>query len=220
MKYVQSHPLKVASGGIPVVTAPIILYTDDFSGNRSKKWNKFDGWCMTMAGIPKIEANKFHNIHFISCSNNVSAMEMADPLVADLLLLENGVKMYDAYLGKEVYVLAPVLCVLCDNVRASELLHHLGSKAVRLCRFCMVSINIIHFSTVLILLCFQKTDSSNTTAIGCKRTKELAIMQKVIIASQSTKKACLSKRREFGLTEDENPFFRLSSVDLFRLNIL
>ena len=42
--YVQVHPIKSASNGIPVVISPLILYSDDFSGNRSKKWNKFDAW--------------------------------------------------------------------------------------------------------------------------------------------------------------------------------
>ena len=46
----KKHPLKNKAGGNPVVIAPIILYSDDFSGNRSKKWNKFDAWCLTLAG--------------------------------------------------------------------------------------------------------------------------------------------------------------------------
>ena len=137
-EYAEVHPLKSAAGGHPVVFAPIILYSDDFSGNRSKKWNKFDAWCMTLAGLPMTEARKFHNIHFISCSNVLSAMDMAEPLVDNLLALENGIKVFDAHTGTNVFVVAPVLCCLCDNVRAAELLNHLGSKATRLCRICMV----------------------------------------------------------------------------------
>ena len=132
------HPLKSLSGGMPVLVSPIVLYTDDFSGNRGKKWNKFDAWCMTLAGLPKSEARSFHHIHFIACSNKLSAMEMAGPLVDDLLNLENGLNMFDALSKREVFVVAPVMCILADNVRASELLTHLGSKASKLCRFCMV----------------------------------------------------------------------------------
>ena len=131
--------MKSASGDFPIVITPIILYTDDFSGNRSKKWNKFNAWCLSLGGLPKSEAKMFHNTHFIACSNNVSAMQMVHPLVNDFVCLENGLRMFDAFSGNVVYVIAPVLCALCDNVRASELLQHLGSKAIRLCRFCMVS---------------------------------------------------------------------------------
>ena len=143
------------------MVSPIILYSDDFSGNRSKKWNKFDAWCITLAGItctfnlylvkkivvlilsnftglPSKEARKFQNIHFVSCSNVVSAMDMTEPLVNDLLLLEEGINMFDASLQREILLIAPVICCLCDNVRASELINHLGSKAKKLCRFCMV----------------------------------------------------------------------------------
>ena len=66
------------------------------SGNRSKKWNKFDVWCMTLAGLPREESVKFPNVHFISCSNRLSALEMADPLVQDLKILEKGIKVYDS----------------------------------------------------------------------------------------------------------------------------
>ena len=128
------------SGGIPVVIAPINLYSDDMSGNRSKKWNKFDVWCMTLAGLPRKESVKFQNVHFISCSNRLSALEMTEPLVEDLKMLEKGIKVFDALTESEIFVVAPVLCVLCDNVRASELLNHLGSKAKKLCRFCMVRV--------------------------------------------------------------------------------
>ena len=128
MEYIQCHPLKTIAGGVPIVVSPLILYSDDFSGNCTKKWNKFDAWCLTLACLPMTEARKFLNIHFIACSNVVSAMDMREPLVEDLLTLERGVKMFDAHTKNEVLVIAPAICCLCDNVRASELLNHLGRK--------------------------------------------------------------------------------------------
>ena len=62
--------------------APIVLYSDDTSGNRSKKWNKFDCWCMSVAGLPLCEARKIENIHFLSCSNHV--LNRAVPITDDL----------------------------------------------------------------------------------------------------------------------------------------
>ena len=122
-----------------MIVAPLILFSDDTSGNRSKKWNKFDYWCLTLACLPVSEARMFHNMHFLTCSNRLSSLEIAGPLVEDLKVLEKGFVLYDSLLQKDVMVIAPVMAVLCDNARASELLNHLGSRATKFCRRCMVS---------------------------------------------------------------------------------
>lgn len=95
---------------------------------------------MTLAGLPIEQARQFHRIHFIACSNLVSAMNMTEPLVEDLKKLEEGITVYDASLNSNVLLIAPVLCCLCDYVRAAEIVNHLGSKASKLCRICMVRI--------------------------------------------------------------------------------
>lgn len=124
----------------PVVLVPINLFTDDSSGNRTKKWNKFDCWTLILAGLPQHENSRLHNIHFLTCSNRVSVLDMAVPIVKDLIELEKGVKMFDAHLEQEVYVCAPVMCALADNPRSSELLNHQGGTANLYCRKCTVSI--------------------------------------------------------------------------------
>ena len=136
------HRLKDAAHGLPVVMVPLVLYSDDTSGNRSKKWNEFDVWAMMLAGLPRAENSQLENIHFICacCSNETSAVEMATPIVEDLSGLEmEGVIVYDAYLKQEVLAVAPVLCILGDNPRASELVNHQGSTARKFCRMCLVS---------------------------------------------------------------------------------
>ena len=126
--------------GLPVVLAPLLIYSDDTSSNRSKKWNTIDLWCVTLACLPKYEPQKFENIHFISCSNQLSTIEMSKPIVNDLISLERGIiLMYDALSKSDILVIAPVICAACDNVRAAELVNHLGSKATKLCWICMVS---------------------------------------------------------------------------------
>ena len=107
---------------------------------RSKKWNKFDVWLMMLAGLSRTENSKLENLHIISTSNAVSALDMVDGLLVQELnsLSSEGLVVYDAHLKQKVMVIAPVICVICDNPRASELLNHAGSSAKHYCRMCMV----------------------------------------------------------------------------------
>lgn len=69
----------------------------------------------------------------------VSVLDMAAPIVQELLELEKGVRMFDAHLSKDVLVIAPVLALLADNPRHAELINHSGASANKYCRMCMVS---------------------------------------------------------------------------------
>lgn len=124
-----------------MVTIPLELYSEDTSGNRSKKWNCFNLWCLLLAGLSKAQNAKLKNIHFLTCSNIASPLEMAIPIVRDLLMLEEeGLIAYDAFNKQDVLMVAPIICSLADNPRASELLNHMGSAARKYCRICYVSI--------------------------------------------------------------------------------
>ena len=165
--FIVEHPKKSTSTGLPVVLAPIFLYSDDTSGNRSKKWNKFDVWCCSLACLPREKAHKSANIFFISVSNRTNALHMSDAIVQDLLSLEDGIRVYDSALHSDVIVVSPVICLLCDNARASELLNHLGSKALKLCHLCNVSI-IIHNNNHKSLIIKKTADA---LILGEPRTK-------------------------------------------------
>ncbi|SMN01278.1 hypothetical protein SPONL_1899 [uncultured Candidatus Thioglobus sp.] len=137
--YLRPHPAKEKAADRPVVMLPLVLFTDDTSGNVSKKWHKFDSWSLMLAGLPRHENTKIENIHFVCCSDVASAVEMAGTIVTELISLEDGIEVYDALLKQPVLVLAPLMCILADNPRAAELLNHLGSSAKKFCRMCMVS---------------------------------------------------------------------------------
>ena len=135
-----THPLKTKAKGLPVISVPLLLFSDDLSGNRSKKWNKFDAWYLLLAGLPRADNAHLDNIHFLTCSNRVSALEMSRPIADDLNSLDcEGLVTYDAHLKQQVLVVCPVFCCICDNPRASELTNHMGSVAKMYCRMCMVS---------------------------------------------------------------------------------
>lgn len=166
--FTTPHVLKAVAANRPVVMLPLILYSDDTSGNRSKRWNKFDSWCLKLAGLPNNENQKLHNIHHLCSSNKVifslflfvksfydlndstfqvDCIEMSKPIVDELKMLEkDGVPLYDAFLQKEVLAVSPVLCIICDNPRASEVTNNMGPGSKMFCRMCMV-----HMYTIIIL---------------------------------------------------------------------
>ena len=125
---------------------PLILFSDDTSGNKSKKWHKFESYYLLIAGLPRHMNAQLEHIHFINTSDKVSPLELSRPIVDELNVLEmEGIELYDAHLQEEVLVTAPLMCIICDNPRASELVNHLGSGANKHCRVCMVNrvLNII-----------------------------------------------------------------------------
>ena len=116
---------------------PIILYSDDTSGNKSKKWHKVDTWCVLLAGLPQVMNAQFSNIHFMGCSDTVSFLEMSEPIATEVTQLEiDGLEAYDAYLKQSVLVIAPAISGICGNLIASEMVNHLGGTALRFCRIC------------------------------------------------------------------------------------
>ena len=91
-------------------------------------------------GLPKAENAQMRNIHLLTCSNRVDVLEMTEPIISDLQILETtGLTTFDAHLQQEVLVIAPVILGMHDNPRASEVVNHMGSAANLFCRMCMVS---------------------------------------------------------------------------------
>ena len=71
---------------------------------------------------------------------------MAQPIVEELKLLESdGVLMFDAHLQITVLVVALVICIICDNPRASEVTNNLGPSARMFCQMCMVYIVLLFY---------------------------------------------------------------------------
>lgn len=57
------------------------LYSDDTSGNSSKKWNKHMSFIGTLAGLPPSLTNQEYHMHFLLTTNLASALELADQIV-------------------------------------------------------------------------------------------------------------------------------------------
>lgn len=65
---------------------PLILYTDDTSGNKSKQWNKFNSWCIKIAGLPNDENTGLENIYHL-CSSNKVKLNLASELTYNQYLI-------------------------------------------------------------------------------------------------------------------------------------
>lgn len=72
-------------------------------------------------------------------SNGISAIKQLKPRVKDLLILQDGVVMFDALWNQDVLVVALILACLCDNPRVSEIVGDLRGNPNSFCRQCLVS---------------------------------------------------------------------------------
>ena len=76
----MQNPWKVKEVGCKVVMVPLILFSDDTSRNKSKKWHKFESWYLLLAGLPRQANGRHVNIHFVCCSDYSSPLDMARPI--------------------------------------------------------------------------------------------------------------------------------------------
>lgn len=118
-----------------VKVVPINLFTDDMSGNRTKKHNKFDSWILVPAAIPLKKRHQLDNTYFICTDHSLSAMQMLPAIVDDLKMLEDGVCMHDPS-GEPVIVIAPLQFITADNARHAEIASSRGAISSRPCRKC------------------------------------------------------------------------------------
>ncbi|KAF6747885.1 hypothetical protein DFP72DRAFT_821319 [Ephemerocybe angulata] len=128
------------AGASRVVAFPIWLYCDDTSGNLSKKWNCHNSWLFTPAGLPRSEAAKEYNVHFLCTSNLAPPLEMLDGIAEQLDDAQrDGIKAWDCEDNKPIIVIPVVLALLGDNPMQSEMASHIGLNGKMFCRVCKVS---------------------------------------------------------------------------------
>ncbi|KAH9818003.1 hypothetical protein DFH28DRAFT_926198 [Melampsora americana] len=78
------NPWRMKANGKVIRHVPITLYSDDTSGNVSKKWNKHMSYYFTLSGLPPGMTNQEYNIHFLLTSNKASALELGENVVTEL----------------------------------------------------------------------------------------------------------------------------------------
>ncbi|XP_070545227.1 uncharacterized protein [Ptychodera flava] len=157
-----------------------------------------------LAGLPNKENNKLSNIHYYTSSDSVDAMELTKPLLGELKILEtHGTTAYDAYMGCEVLVISPLLVILGDNVRQSEIVSHLGTSSRLFCRLCDVDRNDIE---------------ADPLKVGNPRIKSETLKSIQQIRAQNTEKEKKVLRTSYGVNEKENPLMEGNLIS-FRGNL-
>ncbi|KAG1439802.1 hypothetical protein G6F56_012167 [Rhizopus delemar] len=115
---------------------PVSLFSDDTSGNRTKKWNCFDTWSMVPLAIPLSMRNQYISQSFVCGSNRLVATQMLPPIVDDLLKLEEGMEMFAEEHDETVLVTFPLTFMSADNPRHADIANIKQSTANFCCRKC------------------------------------------------------------------------------------
>ncbi|KAI9103929.1 hypothetical protein DFS34DRAFT_565448, partial [Phlyctochytrium arcticum] len=134
------HPMRATAAGREVLVVPIVLYANDTSGNRGKKWNKHESFLATLAGLLREQQQRDCNIMFICTSNTCSALQMVRAVIDNINNgLAKGISAIHGITKEEVLLIGGVICFVGDNPMQSDLGCHIGiQKAVKPCRHCDV----------------------------------------------------------------------------------
>ncbi|KAG2361311.1 hypothetical protein BDR07DRAFT_1508499 [Suillus spraguei] len=135
----MTNPWRLKANGHRVVAYPVLLYCDDTSGNRSKKWNEHNTFLMNAAGLPREHMQREYNLSFICTSNIAPPLEMLEGIVEQLeSCQETGIWAYDCSYHDIILVIISVLALLGDNPMQSEFACHAGLMSKFFCRCCWV----------------------------------------------------------------------------------
>ncbi|KAH9817521.1 hypothetical protein DFH28DRAFT_1155633 [Melampsora americana] len=132
------NPWRLKAKGKVIKHTPINLYSDDTSGNVSKKYNKHMNVLFSLSGLPPEILNQEYNVHFLATSNCASAPELLDHVVDEINDLSvEGFEVYDHASGDNVLVLVVVLCYLGDSPMHAEICNTTNpANTLTACRMC------------------------------------------------------------------------------------
>ncbi|KAH9815821.1 hypothetical protein DFH28DRAFT_927727 [Melampsora americana] len=136
------NPWRIKSNGEVIRHVPLTIYSDDTSGNVSKKWNKHMSYYFTLLGLPPGMTNQEYNIHFLSTLNKAGALELGENLVTELNMLgQDGFTTYDKSLKEDVLVMVVPLCHLGDSPMHAKITNTTNpSVTLNPCRICTLGV--------------------------------------------------------------------------------
>ncbi|KAI9328987.1 hypothetical protein DFJ73DRAFT_631465 [Zopfochytrium polystomum] len=128
--------LRTRAAGVLVVMILIALFSDDTSGNTSKKWNKYESWIMSFPGLQAELRNRPEHVHFLTTSKSAAGFESAEVISNELRITRDGVKGVNPLTHAPILIVTSVLSVVGDNPMHSVIASHTGTLSNRPCRLC------------------------------------------------------------------------------------
>ncbi|KAH9812787.1 hypothetical protein DFH28DRAFT_898348, partial [Melampsora americana] len=136
------NPWRNKANNMIIRSLPVVLYSDDTSGNISKKWNKHMSFYFSLAGLrPKLTNQEYH-IHSLCTSNIASALEQGDQIVDELNeAASTGFCAYDCTIEQDVLVVPFILCHMGDSPMHAEISNTTNpSGTLSPCRICDLTV--------------------------------------------------------------------------------
>ncbi|KAH9813286.1 hypothetical protein DFH28DRAFT_896989, partial [Melampsora americana] len=205
---------RTRANGLAIKHVPIVLYSDDTSGNVSKKWNKHMSIFFTLAGLPPKMTNQEYHIHFLATSNCASALELLDEVVDDVNHLSSeGFITYDHQAQTEVLVMVVALCHLGDGPMHAEISNTTNpANTLTPCRMCDLHVTrMIDKKSEAYVSAFIGIDRAGNEVMTPKRDWALTRARTndlwALAQMPRTKAAVETMARKFGLRDPMLEFF-------------
>ncbi|KAE8236091.1 hypothetical protein A4X06_0g9662, partial [Tilletia controversa] len=130
---------RIRCNGKRLFSVPLVVFIDDLSGARSKRWNKHEAIYLSNTTLDRSVLDLDSNIKLVSISKNVTGEGQLSSLVDEFMQLhENPTCVFDYTLGEDVMVRPFLLAVMADNPMAASLTSSIGLTGNRFCRMCDV----------------------------------------------------------------------------------
>ncbi|KAI9324767.1 hypothetical protein BDR26DRAFT_873841 [Obelidium mucronatum] len=126
------------SGPTPRFRRGPLSLRDETSGNKTKRYNKFESMFAIWPALPK----KFHTsnfINFVSTSHEGDWRDVAEVVLQDLSEdsdLTLGLTVWDASTKSYILVVSALFSVMADNPRHYQICNVAGARACYNCRIC------------------------------------------------------------------------------------
>ncbi|KAN0075152.1 hypothetical protein V8E54_007763, partial [Elaphomyces granulatus] len=125
--WIKPHPARAlceSTGRTTDRQINVSIWNDGLSGVRSKRWNPFEVWTVTLAGLTR--TNNFHPSQnfFLAAGRHIKATDMIQPVVEQLVRLQRGIQAFDATTGRKIVICGGLVMGTGDNPAASDLCAH------------------------------------------------------------------------------------------------
>ncbi|KAJ3327317.1 hypothetical protein HDU93_002043, partial [Gonapodya sp. JEL0774] len=125
--FIAPHPLREMSCGKRHIVMPRVIFTDEFSGSRSKRFDYYENFSVTFAGLGYHANNHLANQFFIAAARPpIEVLQMAEAHQRTSgRVAEEGIFAWHHAFSEEVFLTSHIYHVSADNPRINKVSVHL-----------------------------------------------------------------------------------------------